>query len=552
MRKILSVVLALAMLLSATAAFAEVTKEESELDKLLPAGWWNNVEVKKSETCYFENGLNITAMGVHFNSYPTDFDGCFYFPTIEKMTNAHIAVDWRVIDGYSTQVSTTLASQNLPDIMQAGDFGITSLAAEGAIIALDDYLDLIPNVAAAVGEDRIADWASADGHIYAIPTIVNVPGSQSVMIRQDWADALKAAGKIDFDQPTTWEQWKQLWYAIRDNDCNGNGDATDEIPLALEMGANGERCLQSLLNAFGIAASSDSQFCLLDDGTYTMVYEHPRYKEFLTEIQKLYADKIIDPEFATRTQAELFTAMDSNLVGTSMTWAERAKLSSYSNQAAGAANALWSCVAPITGPHGDQMTQARQAVTNRWCITVAAEKAGKVEDILKFFNWQFSDEGVMLYNYGIEGCTYDMKDGIPTLKPEVVANGFVEYRKTGMEYEPFGGLWQTNAFMQCLFAGKSLDELDAPNISFYNGLNDQGVNKDKYYAMPPTLETEEYTEYRAELITTGVCTVRDQCIAGQISVDDFFTKYQDLKDRGLNDVIDAGSAAYALLVGGNK
>ena len=35
----------------------------------------------------------------------------------------------------------------------------------------------------------MADWRQADGHIYTIPTIVNVPGSQSVMIRQDWLDA---------------------------------------------------------------------------------------------------------------------------------------------------------------------------------------------------------------------------------------------------------------------------------------------------------------------------------------------------------------------------
>ena len=41
------------------------------------------------------------------------------------------------------------------------------------------------------------------------------------------------------------------------------------------------------------------------------------------EKDKKLAD-LLDQEFATRTQAELFTAMDSNLVGTTMTWAERA------------------------------------------------------------------------------------------------------------------------------------------------------------------------------------------------------------------------------------
>lgn len=38
-------------------------------------------------------------------------------------------------------------------------------------------------------------------------------------------------------------------------------------------------------------------------------------------------------------------------------------------------------------------------------------------------------------------------------------------------------------------------------------------------------------EYRAELITTGVCVLRDQTIAGQMTVDDFFTQYESLKAR---------------------
>lgn len=67
--------------------------------------------------------------------------------------------------------------------------------------------------------------------------------------------------------------------------------------------------------------------------------------------------------------------------------------------------------------------------------------------------------------------------------------------------------------------------------------------------MPPTLETDAYVEYHGELITggNGVCTLRDQCIAGQLTVDEFFTKYEALKDRGLQDVLDEGNEAYQLI-----
>jgi putative aldouronate transport system substrate-binding protein len=276
MKKILALVLAAMVLLSLGTVVAE-----------------------KSPNLYFDKELSIKGMGIHFNNYPTAFDGTFYFPTILERTNARVEIDWRVIENYGTQVATLLASGQLPDILVAGDYGVTNLASEGAIIALDDYLDLIPNIVAAVGEKRMANWRSADGHIYTIPTIVDVPGSQSVMIRQDWLDAL------GMKAPETWEEWLALWRGIRDNDLNGNGDLNDEIPLALEKGANGERCLASLLNAFGIACSADTQFCVLEDGTYTLVYEHPRYPEFLQAVQDLYKEGLLDQEFATRTQAEL-------------------------------------------------------------------------------------------------------------------------------------------------------------------------------------------------------------------------------------------------------
>lgn len=538
MKKVLAIILALTMLLGATAlaegaqpTTAEMSAALLEAAKALP----------KSESFYFENGLEITGMGVHFNNHPLEFDGCYYFPAIQAKTGAKIVIDWRSEDSYGTQVATTLASGKLPDILQAGEYGVMNLVNEGAVVALDEYLDLIPNVVEAVGEDRMAAWRQPDGHIYTIPTIVNVPGSQSVMIRQDWLDAL------GMKEPTSWDEWMALWRGIKEKDLNGNGDPNDEIPLALEQGNNGERSMASLLNAFGIRASSDCQFCVLDDGTYTMVYEHPRYREFLQTVQDMYKEGLIDPEFATRTQAELFTAMDSNLVGTAMTWAERAKLSTYSNREGGDEDALWTCVAPITGPYGDQITQERNAVTPLWCITTAAEEAGKVEDILRVFNWNFSKEGNDLYNYGIEGVSYDVVDGQAVLKPTMVANGFVDYRLMGCEYEPFGGVWQTSAFTQCLFAGKDTDSLDDASASFYSGLSI--VNNGHFYALPQTLETDAYVEFRAELITTGVCVLRDQAVAGQLTVDEFFTQYESLKAQGLQEVLDAGAEAYALLSG---
>ncbi|MGN1088761.1 MAG: hypothetical protein ACI4Q6_00040 [Huintestinicola sp.] len=64
----------------------------------------------QSSTLYFKDGIEITGLGVTFDGRPTSFDGCYYFPAIEKMTGAHVAVDWADAENYSAAVAATLLS----------------------------------------------------------------------------------------------------------------------------------------------------------------------------------------------------------------------------------------------------------------------------------------------------------------------------------------------------------------------------------------------------------------------------------------------------------
>ena len=498
----------------------------------------------RSEALWFEDGLTITGMGVTYDGRPTAFDGCYYFPAIERMTGVHVAIDWQPSDGYSSAVAATLLANRdeLPDLINPTDFGVMELADDQLIVPLDEYLELMPDIVAAVGPDRMDAWRAADGHIYAIPSVSTIRGSFSMMVRQDWL------GKLNMAAPETWEDWLRYWRGVRDNDLNGNGDATDEIPLALAQSADGERSLTLLLNAFGIAASNDTQFCLLDDGSYTLVYEHPRYPEFLEAMAGLYAEGILVPGYESFSYASIEAAMGDNTLGSTMTFAASGAQTNTLREN-GVKDALWVSVKPVAGPHGDRMIQERELVSPIWCITAGAQLRGKVEDIVRFFNWCYTQEGAWLYNYGIEGVSYTVEDGRPVLKGELVANGFADYRAVGINYEPFGGCWLQDAYMQCLFAGQTEDKLTDVQRQTYNGLFT--VNNDYFYTQPMTIETPEYVKYRTALITEGVCRLRDQAIRGEISVEEFWQGYGRLKDKGLAQVIAQADAKYReLMVGG--
>ena len=95
--------------------------------------------------------------------------------------------------------------------------------------------------------------------------------------------------------------------------------------------------------------------------------------------------------------------------------------------------------------------------------------------------------------------------------------------------------------MQCLFEGKSVEEMDDMTEEFYKGIS--VVNNGCFYALPKTYETPAYTQYCNALITQGVCTLRNQAIKGEISVEAFFEGYDALKQRGLQSVIDEATEA---------
>ncbi len=497
----------------------------------------------KSEQLYFEEGLQITGLGVTYDGRPTSFDGCYYFPAIEAMTGVHVSIDWQESEGYSSAVATTLlvGKEELPDIINPTDFGVMELADDGLIIPLDAYLELMPDIVRAVGEEHMDAWRSSDGHIYTIPSVSTIRGSFSMMLRQDWLEAL------EMDLPETWQDWLAYWKGVRDNDLNGNGDPSDEIPLALAESADGERCLTLLLNAFGIAASNDTQFCVLEDGTYTMIYEHPRYPAFLEAMSELYAEGILVEGYESFSYASIEQAMGNNTLGSTMTFAASGAQTNTLRES-GVENALWISTQPVAGPYGDRMIQERELISPIWCITAGAYEKGKAEDIIRFFNWCYTEEGSRLYNYGIEGVSYTLENGEPVLDKALIANGFADYRAVGINYEPFGGYWLQDAYMQCLFAGKTIEDLTDVQYETYNGLFVR--NNAFFYAQPLTIETESYVKYRAPLITEGVCKLRDQAIRGEISLEEFWSGYETLKERGLADVIADADAYYRNMMAG--
>lgn len=99
--------------------------------------------MKKSEQLYFENGLTITGIGVNFSGNAAKKTDNYFWPAIRKMTGVDLDIFWEEKENFITSLSTTLLTgiDEMPDILNASDFGIMDLADDGSVIPPDDYTD---------------------------------------------------------------------------------------------------------------------------------------------------------------------------------------------------------------------------------------------------------------------------------------------------------------------------------------------------------------------------------------------------------------------------
>lgn len=474
-------------------------------------------------------GLEINFLGQTRSPY--DPEQTLIWDELESRTGAKLNYTWVAQSDYTEKVNTILASAELPDVIFEAN--MATLLDQGAIIPLDDLLNEYgSNITRYyTTDDYLYLRQISDGKIYHVPYVLDFPPSMSTLVRQDWID------KLGLEQPKTYDEWKAVWQAFKDNDCNGDGDPTNEIPILCTNTNN----LLTYTMMFGIK-QSNSYFAITDDGLIS-IFEHPNFRLYLNEMADLYAKGILDREFATRAN-DYKTALDSGLAGFTIYFAERARLTTDTLKQTNP-DAKLVGVEPVVSQDGQQLMIARTKIaTTGLAITIEAEKSGKAEKIMQFYNYVFSDEGNILMNYGIEGKTFDYVNGDPVIKSEIASGGFSQARASGLICTLTPMNFLGDSYMQLLLQGSDENNLDESTQYFYDALY---LNTPYFYYQVPIFSTEEYLANKS--LTEKLDEAFANAVSGNITVDEFFTQYQKIKDLGWQSVIDSQNAAYQELLG---
>ncbi|MEG1427003.1 MAG: extracellular solute-binding protein, partial [Oscillospiraceae bacterium] len=532
MKKILAVILCLAMVGSAftgcasTPPAASTSPESSASEKTEPVK--AESEAKADGSPLFEKTLEFSILCPVWEPHSKATEKMEIFNEIAKRTNTKIDYQWVPQDGYQDRVTTVLASGDIPEVMSLNK-GREMMIDQGAIIPLDDYLAKSGGNILSTMEDVLPMVKNpTDGKIYGIPFVLDYKPAYSMLVRKDWMDKVGVT-KV----PSTWDEWLAMWTKFKDEDPNGDGSTTNDIPYGGDI--------YSLMPAFGLNITDKNAFLVKDD-TYTLAYEVPEFKEYLNAVRGMYEKGLLDGEFATRgtfvNQKEFEKAMFSGVVGSAMTWAEMAKRVTESVKDV-KPDAKMIGVAPLTGTTGVGAIPARGKASLNAALTITAEQNGKAEDIIKYYNWIFSEEGTTLSSFGIEGVHYTMTDGKPIIN-EPYNKSFVEARGAGLNFTPLPHLFSSVAYEQILLSGKTYEECDESTKLFYDALHAAG---DKYYTVPPVLSTKAFQQKQATIMPK-LETMLAECVIGKITVDEFFAEYEKLKPIGLQEILDEGKAAW--------
>lgn len=324
------------------------------------------------------------------------------FTTYEQMTNVHI--NWIEVASsvLAEKVQLSLAGGELPDMYYKCNLSQADLlyyGSEGSIIPLNDLIEQhAPHIKAILDAKPgiKASLTMTDGNIYSLPYIVecvspNLPNK--LFLNMDWLE--KAGAKV----PETTDELFDTLMTMRAYDYNGDGKLEENIITA----GNFNNIIAALSGSFGIANRSYAFGNWDEDpqapGQLRFWPITQRYKELLEYLNKLYTNNLIDQEIFTQTPAA-YAGKATQGPALNMF---------INNSNAGEFAAYYQGLAPLKGPHGDQLwTSVLDECRNPGAFAITSACKDPVMAI-KWVDYFYSKEGSLLYFMGVEGetCQWD-------------------------------------------------------------------------------------------------------------------------------------------------
>lgn len=448
---------------------------------------------------------------------------------------------WREATGVNIEFSSAatgseeafalmLASNDLPDIILAELFsqpgGIQKYADDGVVRDISSEIDkYAPNFKKWLDKDEEVRKMSLsdDGKYYFFPCIRyenKLRSFRGLQIRKDLLD------KYGLSEPETIDEWYNVIKTFKNNGI--------QAPLSYQLETY--EPLGGFISAWGILPTF-----YLDEGKVKYGYLEDNMKEALKTLAQWYKEGLLDENIVNAG-----TSLDANVMNskTAATYTTSGGGMGKYLKATKGGNESFDLVGlklPVL-KKGDkpQFSASTFPVTydNNGFVTTQCEN---VELAVRFLDFGYSDEGHTLMNFGKEGVSYEMKNGVPTYTDLIMNNPDGKTVGDAMTDHIFGN-W-SGPFAQ-----------DEGYIEQYNqyprqkqALNLWGEMMTTEKTMPQVSFTSDEST-RISTIMNNITTCANEnlfkFIMGIKSIDNDYDSFiQELKGFGIDEAIEIYSAA---------
>ena len=427
------------------------------------------------------------------------------------------------------KLNILIASSELPDIIEYNWLnypgGPQKAIKEGVIIDLSKYRDKAVNLFSYLdAHPEIMKLATTDsGALFSFPFIrgdesLNV--SSGLIIRQAWLD------ELGLPMPETIDEWERVLIAFRD-----------------KKGAPAPYSAQSTwFFAYGFGTTYDYY---VEDGKVKYGVLDKSFKDYLVTMNRWYREKLIDPNYLTLDNVTLDANVLNGICGATQ-GSIGSGIGKWMASAAAAGNKEFSLEgAPVPvlkkgdrPKFGHYQLSVTSSLTAFSAITTSCKN---IDAAIRYLDYGYSEEGQMLYNFGIEGKSYEMIDGYPTYTQEITNNP--EGLPMTVALAKYTRSWSTGPFIQ-----------DKRYMEQYASLPQQkrawkiwSETDAAKHALPHLYVTDEELNEYAKLntaINTFVNEKISKFIIGAESLDNFDEMIRQLHERGIDRVLQMRQSAY--------
>lgn len=452
-------------------------------------------------------------------------------------TNINVTWDQIAHDALEEKRNLALGSNDLPDAFYLSELSNSDLLKYGeqeTFLKLNDLIEkYAPNLTALMEQDENIRKAITfpDGNIYSMPALIeedflSLRLSARPWINEDWLE------ELDMDMPETTDDFYEYLKAVKELDPAGNGDT---VPYG---GTQIEEMVQWLAGSFGVMNTGYVNTNVdqdPDDPSKVRYYPtSDEYKELLEYIHKLYDEGLVEESIFNIEWGQFLANASENQYG-SMTFYDPIEL--FGDDIGSQYNSL----AALEGPSGHKdYTKLSPSVWDTASFVITSENENPAAAVRWMDNF-YSDEGAKLYYMGVEGETYEEKDGEITYMDHILnPDGDMTFEQAIVQQLTWVG--SINGIIKADFfqGGES-----APQSMEAAEKIDPFVPDEIWPRFTFTAEENKVLDSTGQDVDKFVEEMRDKFISGDASLDEWDSYVETIeKMGGLDELLDVYQAAY--------